>query len=394
MAWAVEQKTGSASTKAVLLALANRANHDTGLCCPSMARIASELELSVRTVERATTALVEQGLIGRVRQRRDDGTLGVYSYSFPACSPPDMVTGSPPDTVSGRNRKNPGSGSIEPSPGAQVRAKDEIWDALVLVCGQVTNSNTRGKRNRVVKLLRESQATAPEIEWRAKRYRHLYPDLPLTDTALANQWDNLAPPPRRRPTVCADCEVGGGYHAIDCPQAGKVTEMIDPTRDSSDRNNAYRAARDGTCPSCENNIIVADWGDNPDGTARLLHVHCNVCDYRWPRKKDIYVTVHAVERYRQRVNREGAPSDVPHGPDAVQIAGLVRAAIEAGRVQNHKTARYKLWRETNRQLPDGQRFVWTEDESFAWIIKRDGEQWVVVTTLTPTIAAIEQEDVA
>ena len=166
--------------------------------------------------------------------------------------------------------------------------------------------------------------------------------------------------------------------------------MNDPARESADRLNAYAAARSGICPACENQLLKVDWGDNPDGSSRLLYVSCTVCDYMWPRaekpKKDIFVTVHAVDRYRQRVQREGRPSGIPHGPDAIQIAGMVREALAAGRQQNHKSKRYMLWGHKRSQLPDGQAFVYTEDQSYAWIIKRDGEQWIVVTTLTPTIS--------
>lgn len=106
MAWAAEQTTGSITRKAVLLSLANAANHHTGRCFPSVERIARETEASERTVRRALDELESAGLITRERRRREDGTLGTYEYAFPA----DNATASPPDTddrTSGQPRPQP-----------------------------------------------------------------------------------------------------------------------------------------------------------------------------------------------------------------------------------------------------------------------------------------------
>lgn len=158
--------------------------------------------------------------------------------------------------------------------------------------------------------------------------------------------------------------------------------------EASDRTNAYAAARSGSCPRCSGPFIQAEWADNPDGTARLLTTHCSSCEYIWPLpkpKKDIFVTAHAVDRYRQRLEREGK-TGVPYGEDAEKIAQHVREALAAGRKKNHKTDRYQLWGHKRKNLPEGQFFVYTAQGEYAWIIKRDGEQWIVVTSLSPTIA--------
>jgi hypothetical protein len=83
MAWASEQRTGSPSRKAVLMALANAANHHSGKCHPSVARIAEETELSEPTVKRALADLAGAQLIARKRRRRQDGSLSTYEYTFP-----------------------------------------------------------------------------------------------------------------------------------------------------------------------------------------------------------------------------------------------------------------------------------------------------------------------
>lgn len=73
MTWAVEQRTGSAARKAVLMNLADRAD-EAWSCFPSQARIARETELGVRTVRRSLDDLEGMGLIRRERRRRKDGT--------------------------------------------------------------------------------------------------------------------------------------------------------------------------------------------------------------------------------------------------------------------------------------------------------------------------------
>lgn len=83
MGWASEQVTGSPTRKAVLLALANCANHHTGRCDPSIERLCAETELGATAVKTALTQLVADGLLSRERKRRADGSLGTYQYAFP-----------------------------------------------------------------------------------------------------------------------------------------------------------------------------------------------------------------------------------------------------------------------------------------------------------------------
>lgn len=103
IAWAYKQRVGSPTAKIVLVTLANRANHDTGLCCPSVSRIAEEVECNEKTVRRALIMLCEKGFITRERTRRNDGTLGVYQYRFQVdnqAQPQVTESASPPVTES------------------------------------------------------------------------------------------------------------------------------------------------------------------------------------------------------------------------------------------------------------------------------------------------------
>jgi len=101
LAWAVEQRTGSVSRKAVLLALANRANHDTGRCDPSVRRIADECEISENTVRACLKDLAAAGLIEVVQRKRDDGRSRTNHYSFPMYATLQPLQGDPPTVAGG-----------------------------------------------------------------------------------------------------------------------------------------------------------------------------------------------------------------------------------------------------------------------------------------------------
>lgn len=63
MTWAVKQRTGKGTNKAVLMALANRTNHETGMCRPRIKLIAMDVEFSEDTVKKALKELAEAGFL-------------------------------------------------------------------------------------------------------------------------------------------------------------------------------------------------------------------------------------------------------------------------------------------------------------------------------------------
>lgn len=72
VAWAIDQKTGSAAGKVVLICLANYAD-ETGTCWPSQETIAAETELSERSVREWLQKLEDAGFLTRERRQRQDG---------------------------------------------------------------------------------------------------------------------------------------------------------------------------------------------------------------------------------------------------------------------------------------------------------------------------------
>lgn len=72
MAWAVKQKVGNATGKAILFMLANYAN-DSGECFPSQGRLAADCECSVATIARWLGLFEEMGLLTRQKRYGEGG---------------------------------------------------------------------------------------------------------------------------------------------------------------------------------------------------------------------------------------------------------------------------------------------------------------------------------
>lgn len=73
MAWARPIKTGSATVKAVLLAVANYAD-EQGVCWPSQEQLSEDTELSRHSIMRSLDHLEDLGLLSRERRHRKDGS--------------------------------------------------------------------------------------------------------------------------------------------------------------------------------------------------------------------------------------------------------------------------------------------------------------------------------
>lgn len=80
MAAAMHSKIGDPLAKLLLIALADRADKDTGQCWPSIARLCEDTEMSRASVTRRLIKLEEQGLIKR-QQRDQKSTLYTLSLT-------------------------------------------------------------------------------------------------------------------------------------------------------------------------------------------------------------------------------------------------------------------------------------------------------------------------
>lgn len=196
VSWALETPTGSVSRKVVLIALANATNHHTGLCCPSLKRLASETDLSVSTVQRAIDALIEMGLVAKSERHRKNGSKTSNVYTFPTTpyghsdhSPLVTVTTPEPEVEP----------EVEPLAAApRKRAPNPVWDALSYVFGEPTTRSAQQVRGRVVSSLRAAGATPDEIVKRARQWPKHFDGAVMTDLALEKHWDTLGRKPLRR----------------------------------------------------------------------------------------------------------------------------------------------------------------------------------------------------
>jgi len=73
-AWALEVRVGDPTLKALLMAIAHRADRATWSCWPSLDCLAYDTEVSKRTIQRRLEELQERGFIRIEKRRRPDGT--------------------------------------------------------------------------------------------------------------------------------------------------------------------------------------------------------------------------------------------------------------------------------------------------------------------------------
>ena len=225
MSWAFKQDI-EPPAKLVLLALADHANGQTGLCIPGQKALADQCSMSVRTVQRHLNTLESSGLIRREARMRGEGrgrTSDRYwlrdqgDSSGPTRQTVTTNTTHQDDqhdtaVVAEPEGNRKGTDSLAAAPRGTVKPKaprppDHLFDTMVTVCGinpATLTGSERGRINKALKELREVGATPQDIEARAKAYRTKYPDAAITPTALTGNWSALQTARQANP-VCPDC---------------------------------------------------------------------------------------------------------------------------------------------------------------------------------------------
>lgn len=194
MGWALDTPTGSVSRKAVLIALANATNHHTGLCCPSLKRLAVETDLSVSTVQRAIDGLISMGLIAKSERHRSNGSVTSNAYTF-LTTPPGHGDQAPLPTVTTpepevRTGKEPSL--------ASPRKRNEIWDTLTHMFGEPATPSATKARGKVCAELKAAGAVPAEILARGRNWPSHFDTATLTEHALVKHWHTLGRKPLRR----------------------------------------------------------------------------------------------------------------------------------------------------------------------------------------------------
>jgi len=204
--WAWEQDCPNATSKLVLMALADHANSD-GECWPSMKRIAQLTGVSSRQVSTHIVALEALGYVTKGNRRRYAGQLRGWEYRVnlrnnttsgstlpvasgsPASSPAEVGFRSEPS----ENRKE--EPLADKPPESVTRKKDNLFEVIAEVCGISLTGMTRSSRgqlNKAVKELREIGTTEEQVRHKAKAYKAQYPNATLTPTALIKHWSSFA----------------------------------------------------------------------------------------------------------------------------------------------------------------------------------------------------------
>ena len=215
MSWAFKQHV-EPGPKLVLLALADHANGQTGLCIPGQKSLAEQCSMSVRTVQRHIQVLEDGGLLRREARMRGQGRGRTSDRYYlgdqgdkSAPMRQDVTTNATNqddqcDTVGvAEPEENRKKEPIAATPKEKAPPKkDELFEAVATACHidwtNVTKSG-RGQLNAATKELKDINATPQQVEGRATAYRKQYPTMPLTPSALVKHWaslDDLSKPRR------------------------------------------------------------------------------------------------------------------------------------------------------------------------------------------------------
>lgn len=205
--WALLAKTGSPTTKAVLLVLADTCNHE-GICWPGQEYIAVRAEVSVRSVRNHLEVLESAGLLSRRKRGRKGGgrTSDEYFLNIPdEESNQAKVAGLNQQPVAGLNRNAVADEPpVEPpteqgSPdGDPSEWMHECWERQFGTEGRLL-ALTPKRRQKYRAMFTEQLASAPDptVAWRAVLYAVSQSDHHMSDRAYQMPESLLLNPERR-----------------------------------------------------------------------------------------------------------------------------------------------------------------------------------------------------
>jgi DNA-binding transcriptional ArsR family regulator len=225
MGWAFKQKV-SPPAKLVLLALADHANGQTGLCIPGQKLLAEQCSMSVRTVQRHLAALEDAGLIRREPRMRGGGRGRTSDRYFLGDQRDKSGPTRQMGTTKATNQDDQHDTRVVAEPEenrkkeplathSSSRQRDLLWDAVIEACGwagKTLTGSERGRTAKAVKELRTAEATPDQVRQKATIYRQAWPNMTLTPTALSGNWTTLETvKPSGQPTY-SDAGRGGVYY--------------------------------------------------------------------------------------------------------------------------------------------------------------------------------------
>ena len=206
MSWALRHSRSKLGDRLVLLALAEAAHDDGTYAFPKVATLAIRANLSERQVQRCLRNLVGLGEIEQTGQTKSGTNIysvtGYIRHEGGDNMSPPAGAGVTPTSPLGVTPTSPEL-SVEPLEeqplAAKPRKRNGNWDALTSLFGDATTRTSQKLRGKVCASLDHAGATPDEIIGRAKRWRHVFPNAALTETALEKHWPLLQPPRARAP---------------------------------------------------------------------------------------------------------------------------------------------------------------------------------------------------
>lgn len=241
---------GDPEAKLVLLKLADNANDD-GIAWPSQRTLAADCEVSPATVNRRIKLLIERGFL-EIFEPGQPHRSTRYRVPIERFSSETRRFTAENRGVSAM-RETEASGTVkEPKPTATTPRRRSssnsiVWDAFVEIFGDVhgrAESKARGTAVADVQRCLQAEKIS-EDEWpaeiaaRARRYRHDWPTVALTDHALARHFSKFGsngasgPKPPTIEDRVRTWTRSTGYRFVDAGEAAAIIAEIADLHDAT-----------------------------------------------------------------------------------------------------------------------------------------------------------------
>lgn len=182
MDWVFDNSKAQGIERLILLVIADHCNVEGENAFPRISVIARRANVSERTVRRRISDLVA---LGELKVIERPGTSNLYKIIIPGLdSESETPVMQEVEEQQPKKKKR------------AARERNPIWDALLIACNvnpDNVNESEAGRYGKLVKVLKNSDATPEEIFARAQTYKHKFPRATLTPTALVNRWSECDP---------------------------------------------------------------------------------------------------------------------------------------------------------------------------------------------------------
>lgn len=191
------------TTRLVAFAMSLHMNEKGGSAYPTQQQLSDETGLHKQTVREHLAILRDQGWLVPLnhasRGKAVEWAATIPEKVWPSTTPlpercsPEHPKGVVEDYTQDVNRtlEVQETTSLGRDAGKKPRPRDPLWDALEDTVGKVTNELERGRRNKALKALRESGATADQVRNVVRNYRNRWPGVELTAMGIASNWSLL-----------------------------------------------------------------------------------------------------------------------------------------------------------------------------------------------------------